>query len=134
MTLYYHGGVAGLRVGDELRPPCETDAPSIHDETAAAFPGQPNPHRNDRVYVTTSHEVAFMYAYALLSRGDNPPDRGAVYLVDPVGELERDPDQPGFQCERAIVRAVAVSAVFSTPEHHKRANAIYDRLVAGEFE
>jgi len=79
---YYHGGVAGLHVGDEIQPPCETGASSVHEATSEAYPGRPNPqNRNDRVYVTTHHEVAFMFAYALMSRGDHPPDRGAVYLA-----------------------------------------------------
>lgn len=78
---WYHGGVAGLEVGDLLLPPAETGVPSCADYPAAEFVC-----RRDRVYMTQLTGDARVYA--ALAFGD-------LYEVEPVGELEPDQDWAG---------------------------------------
>lgn len=93
---YYHGGPRGRDRGALLLPPSITGEPSLSEFGAAGI------HRRDRVYVTTSYSGALLYAAA--------NRKGVVYEVEPLGELEPDPDcnQPGlsFQCARARVLRV----------------------------
>lgn len=73
---YYHGGDAGLLVGQYIEPPNVTGK----DNTVGL-----NPLRNkDRVYVTKDIAGAMFFA----SRSDSP----TVYEVTPEGEIEDDPD------------------------------------------
>jgi hypothetical protein len=96
----YHGGVAGLRVGDYLLPPSRTHARSCSDF------GADGSHSNQHVYLTPSVQLALRYA-ALVSR--HP---GWVYEVVPLGAVEHDPDpvyqEPGrsFQCDAAVIVAI----------------------------
>lgn len=105
---YYHGGVGGLRVGDLVLPPSETGAPCASDYGAAGV------HRRDRVYVATDPQAALLWG-AL-----RPGPLGCAYRVEPIGELEPDPDcsEPGlsFTCPRA--RVLAVRAI--TPKERRR--------------
>lgn len=92
--MYYHGGPRGI-VGF-IRPAIETGATSCSDYRAAGI------HRRDRVYLTTNPNTALMYACGHKS--------GAVYVVEPIGSVENDPDwlgDPGVsvQCERAKIVA-----------------------------
>lgn len=93
---YFHGGPIGRQRGAYLLPPCLTKAPSL------ATYGAGGVCRTDRVYVTTDARAALMYAAGV--------PKGVIYEVEPVGDLEADPDcsQPGlsFQCERAKVLKV----------------------------
>lgn len=93
---YYHGGARGRDRGAMLLPPNVTGAPSLSQFGAAGVC------RRDRVYVTTNFHAALLYAAA--------NRKGVVYQVEPLGELEPDPDcnQPGlsFQCARAKVLKV----------------------------
>ncbi|MET9819621.1 hypothetical protein [Streptomyces sp. NPDC006355] len=97
---YFHGGVPGLVRGDLLLPPVVTGVERTLTADVLAMGGQA---RRDRVYVTTGREVARVYA-ALR------PD-GALYEVEPVGELEADPDCQvagvSYECPAArVVRVV----------------------------
>jgi hypothetical protein len=99
MPLYYHGGPAGRTVGDYILPPSVTKAPSCSSFGAAGI------HRRDRVYITNDPHAALLFACGAVS------GRGAVYVVEPEGELEPDPDWSGpaggsLQCVRAKVVAV----------------------------
>lgn len=125
---YYHGGAAGFRPGDVLLPPSETGSGSLHDETTEQYGAENNPHRRDRVYVTTRIDVAFFYAVF----GGAPGRRaGAVYLVEPRGPLEPDPDQRAtFACTSATVVTVPFGEVAFTPENQRTAAAIYERFRA----
>lgn len=93
---YYHGGARGRDRGAMLLPPTMTGAPSLSQFGAAGVC------RRDRVYVTTNFHAALLYAAA--------NRKGVVYEVEPIGDLEPDPDcsQPGlaFQCPRAKVLKV----------------------------
>jgi hypothetical protein len=95
---YWHGGFGGLRVGDLVRPPALTGAPTLADYGAAAVC------RRDRVYVTTEKEAAAIYAAM------HPSGRGKVYEVEPLGELVADPDcdEAGLSYEVEEARVVRV--------------------------
>ena len=96
ITRYFHGGKPGRQRGAFLLPPSVTGGRSmadygLYDETA--------PCRRDRVYVTISIKAALMYAAGQRN--------GVIYEVEPVGQIERDPDcteeEFSFQCEKAKV-------------------------------
>lgn len=77
----YHGGARRLdRVGLIL-PPARTGARSLAEYGGAGVT------RRDRVYLTADSDVAHMFAL-MAGRGD-------VYEVEPIGDLERDPDYLG---------------------------------------
>ncbi|MEV5048209.1 hypothetical protein AB0N20_27330 [Streptomyces griseoincarnatus] len=78
---YFHGGVPGLVPGDLLLPPDTTGAERTLTADVLGMGGRA---RRDRVYVTTGREVARVYAALFLD--------GALYEVEPVGELVADPD------------------------------------------
>lgn len=93
---YFHGGRGGLLRGSLILPPSVTGAKSCSEYGAAQV------HRRDRVYITTDHRAAMLFAAGIPG--------GMVYLVEPVGELEPDPDCTtqglSFQCPKArIVKA-----------------------------
>jgi hypothetical protein len=81
---FYHGGVRRLHRGGVLLPPCRTGAPSSSEYGAAHV------HRRDRVYLTPVLEHARFFALLAPPRGC-----GDVYEVEPLGELEPDPDYQG---------------------------------------
>jgi hypothetical protein len=89
---YYHGGNRGLKVGGYVLPPSMTEARDAPHDL----------HRKDRVYVTAELTDAQFFAAA----SQDP----VVYEVEPVGDLEDDPDcrLPGrsYACERAKIIAV----------------------------
>lgn len=97
---YYHGGPPGLHVGDLILPPSETGVPSCSEFGAAAV------HRNDRVYLCTDINGAYLFAAM------HPSGKGRVYEVEPIGGVEPDPDYNGppgesVQVPRArIVRVI----------------------------
>ncbi|MFD2235919.1 hypothetical protein [Aureimonas populi] len=87
---YWHGGPRGLR---EILPPIKTGKRSIAAEL------DPAACLRSKVYVTTEYGAAVLYASVI--------DKGTVYRVEPVGEVEHDPDcrQLGlsYQCDAARV-------------------------------
>lgn len=90
-TTLYHGGPAGLAVGDLIRPAVSLG--KVHP----ALRQQPhyNPHR---VYVTQSREYAAWFA---------TNHHGAVYEVHPIGRLLVDADaRNSFTCSAAQIVAV----------------------------
>jgi len=100
LTKYYHGGRRGLT---HLLPPSKTEQPCAND-----YVGRVNPMlaRKDRVYITTDMDCALLFA------AFDPSGKGVVYEVEPVGEVEIDPDYLGedkisFQCGEAKVIRVA---------------------------
>lgn len=78
---YFHGGVPRLRRGDLLLPPAVTGTERTLTADVLDMGGRA---RRDRVYVSTGREVARVYASLF-------PD-GALYEVEPLGELVPDPD------------------------------------------
>ena len=94
--LLWHGGPAGRKRGEFLLPPSVTKTESTSDLV-------PNDvHRRDRVYLTTRYRAALIFAAS--------HRKGVVYLCEPVGYLENDPDcdtpNLSFSCERAIVTKI----------------------------
>lgn len=99
-TTYYHGGRPGRKLGENLLPPSITRVQCLSDYGAAGV------HLRNRVYVTTDQSAALIYAAGW-------PD-GVIYEVEPIGELEPDPDCTldglSYQCQRArVLRVIRVS-------------------------
>jgi hypothetical protein len=90
---YYHGGDAGLLVGEYILPPDVTDK----DNMVGLNPLR----KKDRVYVTKDIAGAMLFA----SRSDSP----LVYEVTPEGDIEDDPDHKikgiSFACPKAKIIA-----------------------------
>ena len=99
-TAYWHGGPAGLSVGEYLLPPSVTGTPHVltaYSGRAELRPGV----RRDRVYVSDRYEVAEVFAAM-------HPEAGCVYRVLPEGPLEEDPDGPGLSWACARARIISV--------------------------
>jgi hypothetical protein len=107
MPLYlYHGGVPGLRAGDLIEPGHERashagcafcDARARGD----AHLGVDGPSQDaDRVYASTSRIYAKYYASLY--------GRGALYRVEPVGELVRSPEDTIETFKAPALRVIAV--------------------------
>ncbi|NKI17399.1 hypothetical protein HCU74_08215 [Spongiibacter sp. KMU-166] len=90
-TRYYHGGRGGMRKGQFVLPPDVTGAKST-----AKFGNYMCD--TSQVYVTTEFTDAAMYAVGV---------GGDIYEVEPIGELQEDPDcnRPGisFSCTKAKI-------------------------------
>ena len=96
----YHGGVRRLHRGGVILPPSSTGAPSTADYGADAVC------RQDRVYLTDELDMARMFAILAPPNG-----KGDVYEVEPLGELERDPDYSGEGESWAVPMARVVRVV-----------------------
>ncbi|WP_460965017.1 hypothetical protein [Pedococcus soli] len=66
--------------------------------------------RHDRVYVTTDRELARACAGAS-EHDDGTVGGGVLYQVEPVGDLEPDPDLPGLHISFAVPQAVVVAVL-----------------------
>ena len=115
---YWHGGVPGLRPGDELLPPTITGnkialtaryVPSTVDADHA---------RHDRVYLTTNRAAARAFAACY--------PNGALYIAEPIGATEPDPDAPtvSIRCERARVVSVYDPCVLWSERGHRWLRAL----------
>jgi len=100
LIAYYHGGVRGLRLGDQLLPADTTGAPAA----ISFMPGDAGRHvRTDRVFVTTDPNAAMLFGAMY------PHKKGGwLYIVEPSDDLEPDPDYlapdcASFQCSSATV-------------------------------
>jgi len=95
MADYYHGGPAGLSIGDKLLPPKTTGRPSTAQYGAA---GVCDP---SKVYITPDPTAAAMFAAM------NADGIGAVYRVRPWGEIAHDPDCSerglSYSCDGAVI-------------------------------
>jgi len=115
---FWHGGVGGLAVGDEIIPP--------NDQSLGA-PGHSALYmreaRADRVYFATDRELARVFAsIALRGRG-----AGALYRVQPIGNMLTDPDFPavGLHSRRALILDVEELTSPLTEEEEVRREAPY---------
>lgn len=81
MGSYFHGGTRKLHRGGILLPPLKSGAASSADFGAGSVC------RRGRVYITDDLDQARMFAILAPPKGE-----GSVYEVEPLGELERDPD------------------------------------------
>lgn len=103
---WFHGGVPGLQVGDWIEPPDVSGA----THTLSDYVPEDAPHgfRRDVVYLTLRQDSARFFAAVY-------PD-GALYRVEPEGDIEVDPDAPSeaVMCRRArIVEVVRPRVVFA---------------------
>ncbi|MCU1416140.1 MAG: hypothetical protein JWP32_314 [Schumannella sp.] len=102
LTLW-HGGVAGRDVGDRLLPPTHTNALGNLADMGL------KESRRDRVYFTTDRELARVFAAAVTRM----IGQSALYRVEPIGEMDVDPDFPtvGFQAKQALILEVVETNV-----------------------
>lgn len=118
-TIYYHGGVAGLRPGARLLPPSVTGVtPAMRYAPADLMPVADEVYRDDRVYLTTDLAAAKVFAAFHLSGRQGRG--GDVYRVAPVGPVENDPDYQGapggsVRCAEALVVGVVATGVRTAP-------------------
>lgn len=109
----FHGGQAGLRVGQLILPPTMTGAKPA-DERAEYAPGV---YRRDRVYMVTDPEQARVYA-ALHPSGVSKRG-GDVYRVQPLLGLARDRDckAPGlsWQAPQARILGIVATSIRRAP-------------------
>jgi hypothetical protein len=117
---YFHGGAPGLKPGDliEPRPPGEgkhlVDGCPTCEARKAGAPIEGDGLDPTLIYVTTDREYARIYA------GGYP--LGALYVVEPIGELTPSPDPvPSWGCEAAIVSGVYDACVRLSPAQVRRA-------------
>lgn len=133
----YHGGAVGLnlQVGDLILPPASTGATSLD---VYASPMDKGTTRLDRVYMVEVEQLASMWAGVRRSPPALKARRGIggdVFRVEPVGQVEPDPDYhapPGepclsWQAESAVIvqvvrRRVPLSfglALIGEPRHSR---------------
>lgn len=133
----YHGGCVGLdlAVGDLILPPEQTGVESLD---VYASPLEKGTTRLDRVYLVEVEQLAAMWAGVRRSPPTLKARRGIggdVFRVEPVGQVEPDPDYhapPGepclsWQAESAVIvqvvrRRVPLSfglALIGNPRHSR---------------
>lgn len=104
MSEWFHGGAPGLKQDDLILPAQELGIRAGADY----LEGDTSHVRRDRVFISSRFSVAAAFA----STTPDEQDRAWVYMVQPIGEIEPDPDYSGEdpdesrQCERARVRKV----------------------------
>lgn len=122
---YWHGGAPGLREGGYILPRSVTRTSSYAD-IEADYVGAA-----DRVHITIDKQYAAFHASAYILPGGTDPGGGTLYVVEPDGRLEPDPDDvPGqsFTVPRARIVRVAQTWVEMSPlEGHRaqRGHALY---------
>lgn len=102
---YFHGGAPGLRPGDIIEPATGTahlvDGCPTCEARRRGEPLDTDDNDPTLVYVTTDRDYARIYAAGY--------PRGALYVVEPIGELvdrsEHDP-VPSWGCPSARVASV----------------------------
>lgn len=122
----WHGGAPGVRPGDRILPgrsrPVHPGCPWCEANAAGETgPGGLSPltGRPDRVYLTPVREYARHYA-SLYGRGD-------LYRVDPVGPVERSPEDTveTWLAPAAVVVAVVERAVLLTMAQRRRLDRLW---------
>lgn len=98
----FHGGVPHLRPGDLVLPPVTTGVAAVDYERR----------RPDRVYLSEHVEVAAMFAGWQRGRGWQA---GALYEVEPVGQLEMDPNGEGDWVMAQVLGCTTGVAVGGSP-------------------
>ncbi|MDX3575932.1 hypothetical protein [Streptomyces sp. FL07-04A] len=103
MARYFHGGYPGLKPGDLILPPDQTGTEHRLSATSAELGAPAHATRTDVVYLTTGRDIAKVYAAFY-------PD-GALYEVQPDGDLHPDPDctVPGVSYQAPAARILRVT-------------------------
>lgn len=124
MTRYFHGGAPDLRPGDLIEPPKAGDTAHLRDDCPTCVArAQGTPLTGDDldptlVYVTTDREYARIYAAGY--------GNGALYVVEPIGELTPSPDPvPSWGVSAARVLSVYDALVRFTAKDVRRAARRY---------
>jgi hypothetical protein len=109
--ILWHGGRAGLKVGDELLPPSRTGL-KWTSRTINESEGLEDPfYREDRVYATSDRSLAHAYA-GYWTREPNRPGHGSLYLVefddDSIEDDEDFPSSSGLSYQAPSGRIIAV--------------------------
>lgn len=116
---YFHGGAPGLRVGDRIEPQplgegrhlldgCPTCEARKAGQQLATDDLDPS-----KVYVTTDREYARFFAAGY--------PRGALYVVEPVGEMTPSLDPvPSWGCSAARITGVYDACVRFKPADLRR--------------
>jgi len=118
---YYHGGAPGLRAGDLITPREPGDIGHLVDgcptceARRAGTQLASDPNDPQSVYVTQDRQYARVYAAGY--------PRGALYRVEPLGELVRTTDDsvPSWAVPAARVLAVLDPLVILRPAEVRRA-------------
>lgn len=104
---HWHGGHAGLGVGELILPPSQHPAEAAVYEDGRRRNAWGYAAPSDLVFVTSSRDMALSYARNLLGPGGTT---GWVYRVMPLSTPAEDPDFAGrdvsFQCFAARIIAV----------------------------
>jgi hypothetical protein len=109
---WFHGGPSGLR--GELLPPATTGVEGTRALLARRAPELEAAHaRNDRVFLTNRFEVAAMFACVW--------PKPAVYVVEPIGGVEPDPDHHGPLCESVQTSRATIIRELHIPRPMTRA-------------
>ena len=114
---YFHGGEAGLRVGDRILPPSVTGVRAMADSLPPDHELAPRAEvvtDRTKVYLTTVPE--FARAFAALHPSGTFKRGGDVYRVEPEGDVEPDPDysgEPGrsVRCGSALIVGIVATGV-----------------------
>jgi len=122
---WYHGGVPGLKRGQQILPPSVTGAVSVADKMITAPAAEreliAKVHDPDLVYITQDIRDARLWASMAPAYGGHRRG-GDVYEVTPDGPLVPDPDylpQDGKVmacCSATIVRAVERRVPWPSPQ------------------
>ncbi|WP_280454151.1 hypothetical protein [Nocardia brasiliensis] len=129
---FWHGGVPGFQIGHEVVPRAEL--PPDHLEHVLSTRNDPTDPAC--VYVTELKRLGYAFAVRYgLSRPQPYPRVGALYEVEPLGELEVDEDFPEsarcWKVRRARVIAVADAHVQGTEKTFNRESGRYSRWTDG---
>ncbi|WP_063752620.1 hypothetical protein [Streptomyces sp. NRRL S-350] len=124
-TRYFHGGAAGLQVGDRLvpKPPliahpncpeCKARAAGVQIRLPDGRLSEPPTGQPDKVYISTDKLYARYYA-SMRWLGD-------LYRVEPEGEVVRSTEDAfdTFICSAAVVVQVIDRAVRLTPKERRQ--------------
>lgn len=112
---WYHGGRPGMRPGDIVQPPSVTGVVTFSEllkrySVRIWLASGRHKDRRDRVYIGELPVATLAAAFYTL----NPfvDDHGAVYQVEPIGDIEDDPADPdGYRCRSAEVISVVMADV-----------------------
>lgn len=109
----WHGGIGGLKVGDRVLPPSMTGngrIAAIRRELLAQVPGfdpsvvTPDDVSQEWVHFTPHRKVALAYAASCF----HDFRHGALYVVEPIGDVETDPDMPVQSLRAHEARVITV--------------------------